>query len=87
MGLGNSLYADGDKRAAAEAFRAAAQAHHSAAAWINLAGTLVELGAAADAVQAAREAVATGDPLWQVQAQAALQSALRAAGQGAAPPS
>lgn len=32
MGLGNSLHAAGDKRAAADAFRNAAQQHHSAPA-------------------------------------------------------
>jgi tetratricopeptide (TPR) repeat protein len=78
MGLGNSLYALGDKPAAAKAFRHAAERHRSAPAWINLANTLLELGAPRDAVRAAREAVALNDAAWQVQAQAVLADALRA---------
>jgi len=79
MGLGNSLYAAGDKAAAADAFRAAATRHRSAPAWINLASTLLELGARDAAVQAAREAVAASDDSWRSRAEAALQEALRAA--------
>jgi len=78
MGLGNSLYAAGDKAAAADAFRAAAARHHSAPAWINLASTLLELGARDAAVQAAREAVAASDDAWRPRAEAALQEALHA---------
>jgi tetratricopeptide (TPR) repeat protein len=78
MGLGNSLYASGDKRAAAEAFRAAATQHKSAPAWINLASTLLELGSVREAVDAAREAVAASDDSWRDRAQAMLQDALQA---------
>jgi hypothetical protein len=78
MGLGNSLYALGDKPAAAQAFRDAAQHHRSAPAWINLASTLLELRAPRDALLAAREAVALDDAAWRVQAQAVLADALRA---------
>jgi tetratricopeptide (TPR) repeat protein len=78
MGLGNSLHASGDKRAAAQAFRDAATRHHSAPAWINLASTLIELGAVPDAVDAAREAVAASDDGWRARAQAMLQEALQA---------
>lgn len=79
MGLGNSLHAAGDKRAAAEAFGTAAQRHRSAPAWINLASTLLELGDAPGALAAAREAVAVGDVRWQVQAEAVQSQALLAA--------
>ena len=78
MGLGNSLHATGDKRAAAAAFRAAAQQHRSAAGWINLASTLLELGDAAGAWVAAGEAVALGDVRWQAQAEALQSQALLA---------
>ncbi len=78
MGLGNSLHAAGDKRAAAEAFGSAAQQHRSAPAWINLASTLLESGDAPGALAAAREAVAVGDALWQAQAEAVQQRALAA---------
>jgi len=80
MGLGNSLYAAGDKRAAADAFRSAALQHRSAPAWINLASTLLELGDVDAAAQAAREANALADPAWREQAQALLQQAEERAG-------
>ena len=76
MGLGNSLHAAGDKRAAADAFRTAAQQHQSAPAWINLASTLLELGDAPGGLAAAREAVALGDVRWQAQAEAVQALAL-----------
>ena len=79
MGLGNSLYAAGDKEGAAQAFHAAALRHRSAPAWINLASTLLELGARDEALQAAREAKALGDAAWQAQTEAVLQQALAAA--------
>jgi tetratricopeptide (TPR) repeat protein len=78
MGLGNSLYAAGDKRAAADAFRAAARQYHSAPAWINLASTLIELGASSDALAAAKEAVAASDDAWRAKADEVLQAALQA---------
>ncbi|HJV61515.1 MAG TPA: PA2778 family cysteine peptidase [Albitalea sp.] len=87
MGLGNSLYAAGDKQAAAEAFRAAANRHGSAPAWINLASTLLELGAVRDAEQAARQALAASDDNWRPKAQAVLADVERAqGGQGATRP-
>ena len=76
MGLGNSLHAAGDKRAAVDAFHYAAQQHHSAPAWINLASTLLELADARGALAAAREAVAVGDARWQEQAEAVQAQAL-----------
>lgn len=76
MGLGNSLYAAGDKASAAGAFREAADAHGSAAAWINLSSVLAELGDKAGAVDAARQAVAASDEAWRARADEALQSAL-----------
>jgi tetratricopeptide (TPR) repeat protein len=83
MGLGNSLYAAGDKPAAAQAFQRAAEDHPgNAPAWINLASTRGELGDAPGADDAARRAVALNDPAWQAQADAALRRAL---GAGPAP--
>lgn len=78
MGLGNSLHAAGDKRAAAHEFRAAALRHGSAAAWINLASTLLELGDVHDAADAAREALASSDEAWRSRAEAVLADAQRA---------
>jgi Peptidase_C39 like family len=78
MGLGNSLYASGDKVAAAEVFRAAATRHGSAPAWINLATTLLDLGAAAEALPAVQAAIATGDSAYLPQAQSLLQRARQA---------
>ena len=78
MGLGNSLYAAGDKPAAAQAFKAAAQQYHSAPAWINLANVWLELGHADEALVAAREAQAVGDAAWQEQTEAIMQQALTA---------
>ncbi len=80
MGLGNTLYAAGDKHAAAEAFRRVATAHRSAPAWVNLSATLLDLGDARAALDAAQEAKAVGDPAWAAQVQAMLDQASRAAG-------
>ncbi len=63
--VGNALLAGGDPVAAAEAFLAAAQlAPEFAPAWLNLAETLRSLGAVADAVAMAEQALALrpGDP-------------------------
>lgn len=79
MGLGNSLYAAGEKAQAAETFRDAALRHRSAPAWINLASTLLVLGRSGDAVDAAQRAVAASDPTWRAQADTVLQRALAAA--------
>ncbi len=76
MGLGNSLYATGDKPGAAAAFQRAASDHpQNVPARINLSSTLLELGDAAAAVAAAQQAVALGDPAWASQAQAVLAAA------------
>ncbi len=75
MGLGNTLHAAGDRRAAADIFRATAERHRSAPAWINLASTLLDLGDADAALQAARSAAALGDAAWREQAQAMLARA------------
>jgi tetratricopeptide (TPR) repeat protein len=79
MGLGNSLYATGDRAGAAEAFREAAQVHGSAPAWINLASTLLELGRQDEALNAARQAVAASDATWRERADAVLAQAMAAA--------
>lgn len=79
MGLGNSLYASGDRAAAASAFREAARVHGSAPAWINLASTLLELDRREEALHAAREAVAASDATWRERADAVLAQAMAAA--------
>ncbi len=64
MGLGNSAYAQGDLAAAEGAFRKAAETHpQSGAAWNNLAHVLLKQGRGAEALAAARRAVALGGPL------------------------
>lgn len=68
MGLGNTLYAQGEKPGAAAVFRDAAQRHDDAAAYNNLAMVLLELGRRDDARRAAERAVSLGGPF---QAQAA----------------
>lgn len=75
MGLGNSLYAAGDKRGAADAFQLAAKRHASAPAWINLASVLIELGNSVEAVAAAKEAVAASDDAWRSKADEVLRAA------------
>jgi len=63
IGLGNASYALRDLAAAQAAFRQATVEHPDAAdAWNNLAQTLHELGARAEALAAARRAVALGGP-------------------------
>ena len=78
MGLGNSLYASGDKAGAASAFEGAARLHPaSAPAWMNLASTRAELGQREAALAAAREAVQVAEPAWAERAQALLQALSR----------
>lgn len=61
MGLGNALYALGDRRGAAEAFEAVIRRHPDAAeAYNNLAHVLAEMGDLQAAARAARRAVALG---------------------------
>ena len=67
MGLGNALYAAGDKPGAADAYAQAARSHDSAAAWNNLATVQWELGRRDDALKSARHAVeraSTAEPEW-----------------------
>jgi tetratricopeptide (TPR) repeat protein len=67
IGLGNTLYAQGDLRAAESVFRQAAEAHpKSAASYNNLAQTLGELGRRDEALEAARIAVSLGGALLPV---------------------
>ena len=77
MGLGNTAYAAGDRRAAAAAFRQATQEHPgNAAAFINLATVLLELGEVKQARKAAETALALGGP-WRETAAATLQATRR----------
>lgn len=74
LGVGNTAYAAGDRRAAAAAFRLATQAHPgNAPAFINLATVLHELGNVTEARNAAQAAVALGGP-WREAAAATLKS-------------
>jgi hypothetical protein len=73
VGLGNALYAAGDKAAAAMAFRQAAEQHQSAAAWLNLAQTLADLKQWAGARDAAARAAQLGGQ-WSTKAQQLLQT-------------
>jgi tetratricopeptide (TPR) repeat protein len=74
LGLGNSAYADGDRAAAAEAFRQAAASHpDSGAAFNNLAVVLGELGQLPEARAAAQTAIGLGGP-WRDEAQSTLQT-------------
>jgi len=66
MGLGNALYANGDKTAAERVFAAAAERHKAAAAYNNHARVLLELGRRTEAQRAAEEAVRAGGPLREV---------------------
>jgi tetratricopeptide (TPR) repeat protein len=74
LGLGNTAYAAGDRRAAAAAFRQATQEHpDNAPAFINLATVLLELGDVKQARQAAENALALGGP-WRETAATTLQA-------------
>ena len=75
LGLGNTRYAAGDVRGAAQAFEHAATLHDSAAAWNNLAQSRKQLGDAAGAHVAAERAVAraqAAEPRWLDAARATL---------------
>lgn len=63
MGLGNALYASGDKSAAADVFRNTAEGHDAPAAYNNLAMVLLELGRRTEARSAAERAVNLGGPM------------------------
>ncbi len=63
MGLGNTLYAAGDKHGAEAAFRRVAEAHGLAAAYNNRAQVLLELGRRDEARAAARRGLAVAGPL------------------------
>lgn len=74
LGLGNTAYAAGDRRAAAAAFRQATQEHpDNAPAFINLATVLLELGEVKQARRAAESAFALGGP-WRETAATTLKS-------------
>jgi len=63
LGLGNTRYAQRDLAGAADAYRQATERHPASAdAWNNLAQALSELGRRAEALAAARRAVALGGP-------------------------
>ncbi|NTV11060.1 MAG: PA2778 family cysteine peptidase, partial [Zoogloea sp.] len=63
IGLGNTLYAAGDKLAAEHVFRKTAERHQDAAAYNNLATVLLDLGRLPEARVAAEKAVALGGPM------------------------
>jgi tetratricopeptide (TPR) repeat protein len=67
MGLGNTLYAAGRKREAAEVFESTARHHQHGAAWVNLGLVELELGRVPQAAAAARRAVELGGN-WSAQA-------------------
>ena len=67
MGLGNSLYALGDRQGAEDAFRMAVKNHPEAAgAYNNLAQVLLEQERIQEALEAAQRAVAIGGPMSEV---------------------
>jgi tetratricopeptide (TPR) repeat protein len=68
IGLGNTTYAEGNRAAAADAFRRASERHpDSGAAFNNLAVALMELGRLQEARAAAEKALALGGP-WRKEA-------------------
>lgn len=76
MGLGNTRFAAGDWRGAAQAFEQAAARHDGAAAWNNLAQARHKLGDQAGARAAAERAVARAqksEPQWLDAAKATLE--------------
>ncbi len=77
LGQGNTRYAAGNLRGAAEAFERVALKHDSAAAWHNLAAVRMKLGEKALARTAAERAVqraATQEPNWREAAERLLRS-------------
>jgi hypothetical protein len=75
MGLGNTLYAEGDVARAAQAYADIAGRIDSAAAWNNLATSRLKLGEHAAALQAAARAVErakAAEPRWLPAAEATL---------------
>jgi len=78
LGLGNALYASGDKVAAEAAFRRVAETSHLAAAYNNQARVLLELGRRTEARQAAERGLAVAGPMRQT-----LLDTLAATGSGA----
>lgn len=77
MGLANSLYATGQKNAAANAYQAVALLHDSLPAWINLIHTLLDLGDLSGAAKAMVQAEAVHSASWMSQLEA-VQARLRA---------
>ena len=76
LGQGNTRYATGNLRGAAEAFERVALKHDSAAAWHNLAAVRLQLGETALARSAAERAVrraAAQEPNWREAAERLLR--------------
>lgn len=74
LGLGNRHYAQGERAAAADAYRQAVRHHpQSAVALNNLAQTLADLNQLTEAETVARQAVALGGP-WQAAAEETLNA-------------
>jgi len=74
LGVGNSAYASGDRKAAAEAYRSATVAHpENGAAFNNLAVVLGELGQVEQARVAAQTAIDLGGP-WRDEAIATMRA-------------
>lgn len=63
MGLGNALYANGDKDGAEAVFRQVVESHHLAAAYNNLARLLLERGNASEARLLALRGLTVAGPL------------------------
>lgn len=82
MGLGNALYASGDKAGAETVFRQLAQSQQLAAAYNNLARLLLERGSAAEARQWAERGLAMDGPLHQtlMETLAAIEATANATG-------
>jgi hypothetical protein len=81
LGLGNTLYASGQTRLAADVFEQAAKQHDSAAAWNNLANARIKLGEREAAIHAASQAVRRAESVetrWRDAALSTLSEAQRA---------
>lgn len=83
MGLGNTLFAQGDTARAAEVYDRVAERSDSAVAWNNLATARLQLGDQAAAQRAAERAVArarSDEPRWLAPAEATLKEVRQSAG-------
>jgi uncharacterized protein HemY len=63
MGLGNALYAHGDKSGAGAVFRQVVERHHLAAAYNNLARLLLERGNTSEARLRAERGLTSAGPM------------------------